>query len=113
MFSKFAQSLTDELQVAPSSFADIVKFVKEECDLYADNLPLSYSDDEAGHATKGAFLALKSRALLYLASPLLLRLHKPETPDTCLQTQQLLYFLPFFIVIVELIVERLSRGLRL
>ena len=65
-----AQSFTDELQVAPSSFADIVKFVKEECDLYADNLPLSYSDDEAGHATKGAFLALKSRALLYLASPL-------------------------------------------
>ena len=65
-----AQSLTDELQVAPSSFADIVKFVKEESDLYADNLPLSYSDDEAGHATKGAFLALKSRALLYLASPL-------------------------------------------
>ena len=65
-----AQSLTDELQVAPSSFADIVKFVKEECDLYDDNLPLSYSDDEAGHATKGAFLALKSRALLYLASPL-------------------------------------------
>lgn len=65
-----AQSLTDELQVVPSSFADIVKFVKEECDLYADNLPLSYSDDEAGHATKGAFLALKSRALLYLASPL-------------------------------------------
>lgn len=65
-----AQSLTDELQVAPSSFADIVKFVKEECDLYADDLPLSYSDDEAGHATKGAFLALKSRALLYLASPL-------------------------------------------
>lgn len=65
-----AQNLTDELQVAPSSFADIVKFVKEECDLYADNLLLSYSDDEAGHATKGAFLALKSRALLYLASPL-------------------------------------------
>ena len=65
-----AQSLTDELQVAPSSFADIVKFVNEECDLYADNLPLSYSDDEAGHATKGTFLALKSRALLYLASPL-------------------------------------------
>lgn len=65
-----AQSLTDELQVAPSSFADIVKFVKEECDLYADNLPPGYSDNEAGHATKGAFLALKSRALLYLASPL-------------------------------------------
>lgn len=65
-----AQSLTDELQVAPSSFADIVNFVKEECDTYADNLELTYSDTETGHATKGAFLALKSRALLYLASPL-------------------------------------------
>lgn len=65
-----AQSITDELKVAPSSFADIVKFVKEECDLYADNLPERYSDAEVGHATKGAFLALKSRALLYLASPL-------------------------------------------
>lgn len=65
-----AQSLTDELQVAPSSFADIVKFIKEECDTYADDLLLSYPDDDAGHATKGAFLALKARALLYLASPL-------------------------------------------
>lgn len=65
-----AQSITDELKVAPSSFADIVKFVKDECDLYANDLPDRNSETETGHATKGAFLALKSRALLYLASPL-------------------------------------------
>lgn len=65
-----AQELGDELKVAPSSFADIVDFVKKECDLYAKNLPPTYSEDETGHATRGAFFALKSRALLYLASPL-------------------------------------------
>lgn len=65
-----AQDLEEDLLVAPSSFAEIVEFVKDECDLYADNLPLTYPEEEAGHATKGAFLALKSRALLYLASPL-------------------------------------------
>ena len=65
-----AQNLEEDLLVAPSSFAEIVEFVKDECGLYADNLPLTYPEEEAGHATKGAFLALKSRALLYLASPL-------------------------------------------
>lgn len=65
-----AQNLEEDLLVAPSSFAEIVEFVKDECDLYADNLPLTYPEEEAGHATKGAFLALESRALLYLASPL-------------------------------------------
>ena len=58
-----AQNLEEDLLVAPSSFAEIVEFVKDECDLYADNLPLTYPEEEAGHATKGAFL-------LYLASPL-------------------------------------------
>ena len=65
-----AQNLEEDLLVAPSSFAEIVEFVKDECDLYADNLPLTYPEEEAGHATKGAFLALKTRALLYVASPL-------------------------------------------
>ena len=65
-----AQNLEEDLLVAPSPFAEIVEFVKDECDLYADSLPLTYPEEEAGHATKGAFLALKSRALLYLASPL-------------------------------------------
>lgn len=65
-----AQELTDDLLVAPSSFADIVAFIKKECDDYADKLPKTYSDKTTGHATRGAFRALKSRALLYLASPL-------------------------------------------
>ena len=65
-----AQNLEEDLLVAPSPFAEIVEFVKQECDLSADNLRLTYPEEEAGHATKGAFLALKSRALLYLASPL-------------------------------------------
>lgn len=64
------QELDDNLQVDPSSFADIVDFIVEECDLYADNLPTEYNKEMNGHATRGAFLALKSRALLYLASPL-------------------------------------------
>lgn len=65
-----AQELTDDLLVAPSSFTDIVAFIKKECDDYADKLPKTYSDKTTGHATRGAFRALKSRALLYLASPL-------------------------------------------
>lgn len=64
------QELTDELKVAPTDFAGLVGFIVDECDNYADNLELSYEEDMIGHATKGAFMALKSRALLYLASPL-------------------------------------------
>lgn len=65
-----AQSLDDNLQVAPSSFDEIVDFIVDECNIYAQDLPLTYSESETGHATRGAFLALKSRALLYAASPL-------------------------------------------
>lgn len=64
------QELTDELKVAPTDFAGIVDFIVNECDNYANDLELNYEGDMAGHATKGAFMALKSRALLYLASPL-------------------------------------------
>lgn len=67
---KKAQNLDDDLLVAPSSFSDIVDFIVEECDTYAGLLPDKYDMSMAGHATKGAFLSLKSRALLYLASPL-------------------------------------------
>lgn len=65
-----AQTMEDDWLVAPSSFENLVNFIVEECDLYADKLPLAYTPEEEGHATRGAFLALKSRALLYLASPL-------------------------------------------
>ena len=65
-----AQNLEEDLLVAPSSFAEIVEFVKDECDLYADNLPLTYPEEEAGHPPIGHFQEMNSRALLYLASPL-------------------------------------------
>ncbi|MCD8176145.1 MAG: RagB/SusD family nutrient uptake outer membrane protein [Tannerellaceae bacterium] len=64
------QELTDDLLVAPSSFNDIIDFVVTECDTYAGNLEKTMEGDLVGHATTGAFLSLKSRALLYYASPL-------------------------------------------
>lgn len=56
-----------------STFNDVVKFIVEECDSAAKHLPVSYislSPAETGRATKGAALALKAKALLFLASPL-------------------------------------------
>ncbi len=60
--------------VVPSSFDTVIDFVAEECSAVAEKLPVTYTsgftDKEIGRATKGAALALKSRALLYKASPL-------------------------------------------
>lgn len=50
-----AQNLEEDLLVAPSSFAEIVEFVKDECDLYADNLPLTYPEEEAGSCHERSF----------------------------------------------------------
>ncbi|ETD17582.1 MULTISPECIES: RagB/SusD family nutrient uptake outer membrane protein [Prevotellaceae] len=51
---------------------ECVDFIAKECDIAADSLELKPWRDETalGHATKGAALALKSRLLLYAASPL-------------------------------------------
>jgi len=67
-----AQTLTEDLLVTPADFESLVSFISRECDAYANDLysQKEIPDSERGHATKGAFLALKSRALLYLASPL-------------------------------------------
>lgn len=60
--------------VSQTSFEDIVSFIVSECDEIAPVLPESFdnfsSTSETGRATKGAALALKSRVLLYAASPL-------------------------------------------
>ncbi|HRL65336.1 MAG TPA: RagB/SusD family nutrient uptake outer membrane protein, partial [Segatella copri] len=42
----------------------------KDLDEAATLLPVKYDDSELGRATKGAALALKSRILLYKASPL-------------------------------------------
>ena len=58
------------------SFKEVIEWIAQECTEIAPNLPVSYRDNlvtpdaELGRATRGAALALKSRALLYLASPL-------------------------------------------
>jgi len=67
-----AQKIDEDLLVAPTDFEGLINFIVSECDQYAGDLyshkSIPYS--ERGHATKGAFMALKARALLYLASPL-------------------------------------------
>lgn len=72
---------TEEAIKAPRSNVDeCINFIVAECDLAAAILPAKYGSSPAvigfneakdiGRATSGAALALKSRALLYWASPL-------------------------------------------
>jgi hypothetical protein len=60
--------------VKPATFQEVVDFIVKECDEVAAVLPLDYNAfagvNETGRATRGAALALKSRMLLYAASPL-------------------------------------------
>jgi hypothetical protein len=60
--------------VKQATFEEVVEYIVKECDAVAAVLPLDYAAfavvNETGRATKGAALALKSRMLLYAASPL-------------------------------------------
>lgn len=63
--------INDELNLPRNSFDECVEYIVKNCDLAAASLPVK--DDETlwiGHATKASALALKSRVLLYAASPL-------------------------------------------
>jgi hypothetical protein len=61
----------DLINLPRETFANTVKYISEELDAAAALLPAVYPDDiDYGRVTKGAALALKSRALLYAASPL-------------------------------------------
>ncbi|MBO4465449.1 MAG: RagB/SusD family nutrient uptake outer membrane protein [Bacteroidales bacterium] len=69
----------DEANSIPKTpFDQVIDYIVEECDTCAKYLPKSYMnsvlDNDYGRATKGFAMALKSRALLYAASPL----HNPE-----------------------------------
>lgn len=65
---------TDEVnQLSPASFEEVVDFIVKECDEIIPKLPENYENiagKETGRATRGAAMALKSRVLLYAASPL-------------------------------------------
>jgi hypothetical protein len=63
--------LTDDALFQKSSIADGINYIVAQLDEAAAGLPASNSSSWAlGRATKGAALALKSRILLYAASPL-------------------------------------------
>ncbi|MFA5419349.1 MAG: RagB/SusD family nutrient uptake outer membrane protein, partial [Bacteroidales bacterium] len=56
-----------------TTFEDLVGFIVEECDTLVKYLPVSYltfSPAQTGRVTKGTAMALKAKALLFLASPL-------------------------------------------
>ncbi|MBT29386.1 MAG: RagB/SusD family nutrient uptake outer membrane protein [Thalassobius sp.] len=59
------------LSVARDTYEDNVNFIVSECDKAASLLPDNYSGGDVGRATRIAALALKSRMLLYAASPLM------------------------------------------
>ncbi|GAC1420443.1 MAG: RagB/SusD family nutrient uptake outer membrane protein [Flavisolibacter sp.] len=62
--------LTDSFNVARNSYEASINFITADLDSAASLLPLGYTGNNIGRATKGAALALKSRVLLYAASDL-------------------------------------------
>lgn len=63
--------------IEKTAFADVVKFIVDECDEASANLPDSYINQpgkQTGRITKGFAMAVKSKALLYAAS----QLHNPS-----------------------------------
>lgn len=63
--------INDEINLPRSSFDDCIKYIVSELDTSALLLTnVVYADADFGRVTQGACLALKSRVLLYAASPL-------------------------------------------
>jgi starch-binding outer membrane protein, SusD/RagB family len=63
-------NLEDNFDIPRSSYDECMNFVIKELDEAIDLLPLDYDAQNQGRITKGAAMAIKSRALLYAASPL-------------------------------------------
>jgi hypothetical protein len=61
---------TDAIPAKRNTYAETVNYILADCDTAANDLPLVQSGLAYGRASKGACLALKSRVLLYAASPL-------------------------------------------
>jgi starch-binding outer membrane protein, SusD/RagB family len=67
---KFLPDEVADIDISRSTVEEVIDFIVEECDFAIQNLPDRYPANWHGRATKGAALALKSRVLLYAASPL-------------------------------------------
>lgn len=66
-------TVDDINKLGKTSFQDVISYIAQECKDISVILPDSYnnvSGKQTGRITKGAALALRSRALLYAASPL-------------------------------------------
>ena len=60
-------------EIGKTPFNEVIDFIVSECDECAEHLPLTYQgqpNNEHGRTTKGFALAVKTKALLYAASPL-------------------------------------------
>ena len=65
--------LTDNIALPRNSFDDCIKYIVSECDAIKGSMltsPIISANAYYGRATQGAAMALKSRVLLYAASPL-------------------------------------------
>lgn len=71
---KKAQQLGDDLSVSRNTYDECIAFIVEDLDSASALLPPSWEGSDLGRATKGAAMALKSRELLFAASPL----HNPS-----------------------------------
>jgi len=60
----------DEIKTTRDTFADCIDYIVSECDAIAPLMAFRPSGMDYGRAGAGACMALKSRALLYAASPL-------------------------------------------
>lgn len=61
---------TDHIPAKRNTYADCVNYIVAQCDSAAQVLPMTQTGINYGRASKGACMALKSRVLLYAASPL-------------------------------------------
>ena len=62
-------TLNDDIAFARNSYDECVQYIQQEADTVQKYLPAAYATAYFGRATRGAALALKSRLLLYAASP--------------------------------------------
>ena len=66
-------SIDEANSMSETPFAEVVDFIVSECTACAPHLPLDYNTvpaSQIGRVTKGFALAVKTKALLYAASPL-------------------------------------------
>ncbi len=57
--------ITSELQIAPSTPAEVYAQIEKDCDEARQALPVAHPESEVGRATKGAAVALLAKCYLY------------------------------------------------